>query len=55
MDKSTEICANCINWDGDSLGEQGDCFPGPDETPVRTGRYEDCIHFIAREIPNVYY
>ncbi len=43
-----EVCQNCIWWDGDSTGMQGQC----NQTDVRliVGRYEECVNFLARDL-----
>ena len=48
-DRTDDMCENCILWDGDSRGEQGECFLDP-EAPVRTGRFESCVRFIDRNV-----
>lgn len=52
--KTSEICENCIWWDGDSSGHQGVCTHDPDKTApeVVTGRFESCVNVMVREIPD---
>lgn len=47
-----ECCQDCVYWDGDSLGTRGYCLID-DDILVITGRFEDCVRFLARvlEIP----
>jgi len=46
--KFREVCENCIWWDGDNSGMQGECGTTEAYTSVVTGRYEDCSQFLAR-------
>lgn len=47
--RSDEMCENCIKWQGDSRGEQGDCMLDED-VPVLTGRFESCVRFLQRHL-----
>lgn len=47
--KSDEMCANCIYWDGDSNGDQGPCT---NDAGVIVGRFESCVNFLNRFVPH---
>jgi hypothetical protein len=46
-DNSIEVCQDCIWWNGDSSGMQGYCVEDHNMALI-TGRYEECINFLAR-------
>ena len=41
-----EVCENCIWWDGDNSGMQGQCNQA--DARLIVGRYEECVNFLAR-------
>lgn len=47
-----EHCQNCIHWDGDNSGMLGYCNVDyeKDNILVVVGRFENCIHFLARKL-----
>lgn len=54
---SSEICLNCIWWIGDSFAEQGECTESLKKLGIhniRIGRYEECVKFLSRELPNIF-
>ncbi len=47
---SEEQCQYCIWWLGDGRGEQGECTNGDGLTKTLTGRYENCMDYLARDL-----
>jgi hypothetical protein len=48
LNRNDEYCQDCIWWDGDNSGEQGECTNGVDK--LITGRYENCVSFLPRQV-----
>ena len=50
-------CEDCIWWQGDSSGMQGECCANKQQDPdsvLITGRYEDCEAFLQRYLGDVF-
>ena len=46
MYTALEVCQDCIWWDGDNSGMQGQCNQA--DARLIVGRYEECVNFLAR-------
>jgi hypothetical protein len=45
-----EMCQDCVWWVGDASGEQGECVNGDGTERTITGRYDNCISYLAMHL-----
>lgn len=52
--ETSDRCEDCVWWDGDATGMQGYCNEPDGGMMTITGRYEECIRFLARMVGEIF-